>query len=96
MRSRHFGYRISLPDDEDVLEFSNEIFGVPFDGVANDKEVGMVWLVTEEGGANKIIVECRHSLARIDIAEFHEGRVVLRFQHEGNTQVELGDNVSHG
>lgn len=45
--------------------------------------------MTKQGGADEVVVDRGNCLARIDIAELHERRLVLRFDDDRLAQVGL-------
>jgi hypothetical protein len=53
------------------------------------QKVGGVRLVTKQRCSNEVVVQCRDSLTRVNISEFHEWRFVLRIEDEWHTKIEL-------
>ncbi len=89
VRSRNLSDWVCLSNNKKVFDFSNEVFHVIFYGVPYDEEIGRIGFVSEKRCANKVVVQCRHGLTGIDVAKFHERRVILRFQNEGYAKIEL-------
>jgi hypothetical protein len=58
----------------------------------DEQKVGFRRLMAEKRSPNKIVVECRYCLARLDIAKLHIGRFVSRVEKEGLAHVELNDD----
>jgi hypothetical protein len=45
--------------------------------------------MTEQGCSDKIVVQRRNGLTRVNIAKFHERRLILGFQDKRNTEIIL-------
>ena len=55
----------------------------------DDQEVGRVSLMSEQRGADQVVIQSRHSLSRIDVTELHERRLVLRLNDYGLSEIKL-------
>lgn len=45
--------------------------------------------MTEQWRPNKIVVHGGNRLSWVDVSKLHEGRLVLRFENKGYTQIQL-------
>ena len=55
----------------------------------DDEEISWIRFMSEQWCPEQVIIQSWDGLTRINVAEFHERRFVLRFQDERYTQVEL-------
>ena len=49
----------------------------------DDKEVRLIWFMSEQRGTDEVVVQGLDGLSRVDVSELHERGLVLRLNNNG-------------